>query len=154
MSNSLNLSQKYSVIYIYIKEYQRSVSWICFAIHCSPSPYPICFTKLDITNLQGRIVDCSFEFTCNIPHFVTWTSKYIVNHYSLTQNNFISIILFSFWPLYCLFFWLPFCIFNHVLMNATFNNMSAISWRTNLLVEVTRVSGKTSDLTKTNFIMT
>jgi hypothetical protein len=96
MSNSLNLSQKYSVIYIYIKEYQRSVSWICFAIHCSPSPYPTCFTKLDITNLQGRIVDCSFEFTCNIPHFVTWTSKYIVNHYSLTQNNFISIISFSF----------------------------------------------------------
>ena len=132
------------------------LSWICFAIHCSPSPYPTCFTKLDITNLQGRIVDCSVEFTCNIQHFVSCkcTSKSIVNHYSLTQNNFISIILISFWPLHCLSFWLPFCMLKHVLMNATFNNMSAISWRTNLLVEVTRVSGKTPDLTKTNFIIT
>jgi hypothetical protein len=132
------------------------LSWICFAIHCSPSPYPTCFTKLDITNLQGRIVDCSVEFTCNIQHFVSCkcTSKSIVNHYSLTQNNFISIILISFWPLHCLSFWLPFCMLKYVLMNATFNNMSAISWRTNLLVEETGVSGKISDLTKTNFITT
>jgi hypothetical protein len=86
------------------------LSWICFAIHCSPSPYPTCFTKLDITNLQGRIVDCSVEFTCNIQHFVSCkcTSKSIVNHYSLTQNNFISIISFSFLPLDCLSFRLPF----------------------------------------------